>query len=234
MLITIEEAIRKYRDGEMLVLVDDESRENEGDLVIAAEFATAEAINFMAVHGRGLICTPITEARAQKLNLALMVPENTAHDGTRFTVSVDARDGISTGISAHDRARTIGLLVDEPTVPDELARPGHVFPLIARDGGVLCRAGHTEATVDLAKLAGLVPAAVLCEILDADGTMARLPQLEPFAEKHGLSIVRIADLIVYRKQVEQLTARDGTKAEGKGAQAAKSLIEKTDVLKGAA
>jgi len=207
LFITIDEAIRKYRDGEILVLVDDENRENEGDLVIAAEHVTAETINFMAVHGRGLICAPITEERAHQLNLAPMVPENTALHGTHFTVSVDARDGISTGISAHDRAVTVSRLVDETTFPDELARPGHIFPLIAREGGVLRRAGHTEATVDLAKLAELKPAAVLCEILNEDGTMARLPQLEPFAEKHGLSIVNIADLIAYRKQTERLIER---------------------------
>jgi len=207
LFIAIEEAIRKFRNGEMLVLVDDENRENEGDLVIAAEHATADTINFMAAHGRGLICAPITEERARQLGLPPMCPENTALHGTHFTVSVDARDGITTGISAYDRAKTVEILVDEASAPDELARPGHVFPLIARDGGVLRRAGHTEATVDLARLAGLKPAAVLCEILNEDGTMARLPQLEPFAEKHGLSIANIADLIAYRKQTERLVER---------------------------
>ena len=207
MFITIEEAIERFRAGEMLVLVDDEQRENEGDLVIAAEHATAAAVNFMATHGRGLICTPVTEERAHQLQLAPMCSENTALHGTHFTVSVDARDGISTGISAPDRAETIRLIVDETTVPEQLARPGHIFPLIARDGGVLRRAGHTEATVDLARLAGLRPAAVLCEILKEDGTMARLPDLEPFADKHDLKIVNIAELIAYRKRTERLVKR---------------------------
>jgi len=205
--IKIEEAIERYGNGEMLILVDDENRENEGDLVIAAEHATAEAVNFMAMHGRGLICTPVTEERARELQLAPMCPENTALHGTHFTISVDAMDGITTGISAHDRARTIALLVDEEVGPGHLARPGHIFPLIARQGGVLRRAGHTEATVDLARLAGLTPASVLCEILNEDGTMARLPELELFAERHGLPIVKIADLIAYRKRTERLVQR---------------------------
>jgi len=204
---TIEDAIRRYREGEILILIDDENRENEGDLVIAAEHATAKSINFMITHGRGLVCAPITEARARALGLAPMCPENTALHGTHFTVSVDARDGITTGISAYDRAKTIRLLVNEETTPDELARPGHIFPLIARDGGVLRRAGHTEATVDLARLAGLNPAAVLCEILNEDGTMARVPQLEAIAERHALALVNIVDLIEYRKRTEHLVER---------------------------
>jgi 3,4-dihydroxy 2-butanone 4-phosphate synthase/GTP cyclohydrolase II len=207
LFITIEEAIRKYRAGEMLILVDDENRENEGDLVIAAEHATPDAINFMITHGRGLVCMPITEDRARALGLTPMCPENTALHGTHFTVSVDAKEGISTGISAHDRAHTIRLLTDEATRPVDLALPGHIFPLISRDGGVLRRAGHTEATVDLARLAGLKPAAVLCEILNDDGTMARVPHLEVFAENHDLSIVNIADLIAYRKRNERLIER---------------------------
>jgi len=207
MFISIEEAIRRFRDGEMLILVDDENRENEGDLVIAAEFATADAVNFMAKYGRGLICTPVTEKRAQELALSPMCAENTALHSTHFTISIDAKHGISTGISAHDRAETIRLLVDENTTPDDLAHPGHVFPLIALSGGALRRAGHTEATVDLARLAGLKPAAVLCEILNDDGSMARLPHLEVFAEGHGLSIVNIADLIAYRKRTERLVER---------------------------
>jgi len=207
MFISIEEALKRYGNGEMLVLVDDENRENEGDLVIAAQFADADAINFMATHGRGLVCTPITEERAAQLQLSPMCPENTALHGTHFTVSVDARDGITTGISAPDRAETIRLIVDEATQADQLARPGHIFPLIALDGGVLRRAGHTEATVDLARLAGLKPAAVLCEILKDDGTMARVPDLIPFAEHHGLAIVNIADLIAYRKRTERLVER---------------------------
>lgn len=207
MFTTIEDAIRRYREGEILILIDDENRENEGDLVIAAEHATAKSINFMITHGRGLVCAPITEARARALGLAPMCPENTALHGTHFTVSVDARDGITTGISAYDRAKTIRLLVNEETTPDELARPGHIFPLIARDGGVLRRAGHTEATVDLARLAGLNPAAVLCEILNEDGTMARVPQLEAIAERHALALVNIVDLIEYRKRTEHLVER---------------------------
>ena len=207
MFITIEEAIRKYRAGEMLILVDDENRENEGDLVIAAEHATPEAINFMITHGRGLVCMPITEDRARALGLTPMCPENTALHGTHFTVSVDAREGIATGISAYDRAYTIRLLTEEATRPSDLALPGHVFPLVARDGGVLRRAGHTEATVDLARLAGLQPVAVLCEIINDDGTMARVPDLEVLAEEHGLAIVNIADLIAYRKRTERLVER---------------------------
>ncbi len=210
MFVSIEEAIRRYAEGEMLVLVDDENRENEGDLVMAAEHVTPEAINFMVTFGRGLVCTPITEERARELGLAPMCSDNTAVHGTHFTVSIDARSGISTGISAFDRARTIGLLIDEKTRPDDLARPGHIFPLIARDGGVLRRAGHTEATVDLARLAGLEPAAVLCEILNEDGTMARLAELEAFAARHRLVIVNIADLIAYRKHTERLVRREAS------------------------
>jgi len=196
----IEEAIRKVRQGEMLILIDDETRENEGDLALAAEHVTADAVNFMITHGRGLVCAPIAGARAYALGLTPMCPGNRRLHGARFTVSVDARDGITTGISAHDRAHTIRRLADEATRPSDLVSPGHVFPLIACDGGVLRRAGHTEASVDLARLAGLKPAAVLCEILNVNGTMARLPDLKAFAEAHGLSIVRIADLIAYRSR----------------------------------
>jgi len=205
--ISIEQAIEETRSGRTLILVDDENRENEGDLVVSAEHTTPEIINFMARHGRGLICVPIEEKRARELGLSPMCPENTALHGTHFTVSVDAVSGISTGISAYDRAHTIRLLIDDATRPEDLARPGHIFPLIARDGGVLRRAGHTEATVDLVRLAGLKPVAVLCEILNDDGTMARLPQLEVFAEAHGLSIVNIADLIAHRKRTERLVER---------------------------
>ena len=207
MLIPIEEALRRYRDGEMLILVDDEHRENEGDLVIAAEHISPEAVNFMVTYGRGMVCMPITEDRACELGLNPMCPDNTALHGTHFTVTVDARDGISTGISAYDRAETIRLMLDEGTRPEDLARPGHIFPLIARGGGVLRRAGHTEATVDMARLAGLKPAAVLCEILNDDGTMARMPDLEVFAEKHSMVIVSIEDLIEYRKRSERLIER---------------------------
>jgi len=205
--IPIKEALDRIRCGKMLILVDDENRENEGDLVIAAEHTTAEVVNFMAKYGRGLICMPIEEKRARTLGLTPMCPENTALHGTSFTVSVDAKENITTGISAHDREQTIRIILDENTRPDDLARPGHIFPLIAREGGVLRRAGHTEATVDLARLAGLKPAAVLCEILNDDGTMARLPQLESFAERHNLAVVNIADLIAYRKRNERLIQR---------------------------
>jgi len=210
MFVPIEEAIRRYARGEILVLVDDENRENEGDLVMAAEHVTPEAVNFMVTYGRGLVCVPVTEERARELVLAPMCVENTAVHGTHFTVSVDARHGISTGISAFDRAQTIRLLIEEDTHPDDLARPGHIFPLIARDGGVLRRAGHTEATVDLARLAGLKPAAVLCEILNDDGTMARLPELEAFAKEHDLVMANIADLIAHRKRTERLVCRTAT------------------------
>ena len=207
MFIPIEEAVRRYRNGEMLILVDDESRENEGDLVIAAEHTTSEAVNFMVTYGRGMVCMPITEDRARELGLSPMCSDNTALHGTGFTVTVDAKEGISTGISAHDRALTIRLLIDKNTKPGDLARPGHIFPLVARKGGVLRRAGHTEATVDMARLAGLEPAAVLCEILNEDGTMARVPQLEEFSKQHSLPIASIADLIEYRKRSERLIER---------------------------
>jgi len=203
----IEEAIQRLRAGEMLVLVDDENRENEGDLVAAAEHVSPETINFMTKYGRGLICMPITAERARALGLPPMTAENTALHGTSFTVSVDARRGITTGTSAHDRARTVEVMIDPKSEPEDLARPGHLFPIIAREGGVLKRAGHTEATVDLARLAQLVPAAVICEILNDDGTMARLRELERFAEEHGLAIATIADLIAYRKRHERLVER---------------------------
>lgn len=207
MFIPIEEALQRYHDGEMLILVDDENRENEGDLVMAAEHITAEAVNFMATYGRGLVCAPITEVRATELGLSPMCSNNTALHGTHFTVTVDAMNGITTGISAQDRAHTIRLMAEKGVGPDDLARPGHIFPLIARKGGVLRRAGHTEATVDMARLAGLEPAAVLCEILNDDGTMARVPQLEVFSKKHNLPIASIADLIEYRKRSERLISR---------------------------
>jgi 3,4-dihydroxy 2-butanone 4-phosphate synthase / GTP cyclohydrolase II len=207
LFIPIEEALQRYHDGEMLILVDDENRENEGDLVMAAEHVTPDAVNFMVTYGRGMVCVPITEDRACELGLSPMCSDNTALHGTHFTVTVDAKHGISTGISAPDRAKTIRLMVDKNLKPDDLARPGHIFPLIARNGGVLRRAGHTEATVDMARLAGLEPAAVLCEILNEDGTMARVPQLEKFSKKHNLPIASIADLIEYRKRSERLISR---------------------------
>jgi 3,4-dihydroxy 2-butanone 4-phosphate synthase / GTP cyclohydrolase II len=201
---SINEAIADIRAGKMVVVIDDEDRENEGDFVMAAEKATAPAINFMAKYGRGLICFLAPGGRLDELNLHAMVIENTAKLGTRFTVSVDAIKGTTTGISAHDRARTIKVLVDRRTKPEDLARPGHVFPIRAVDGGVLRRAGHTEATVDLCQLAGLYPAGVLCEIMSDDGSMARVPELMMIARRHGLHMVTIKDLIAYRRKKEKL------------------------------
>lgn len=203
---SIEEALKDIKDGKMIIVVDDPNRENEGDFVIAAEKVTPEAINFMAKHGRGLICVPITKKRAEELQLLPMLPNSNALHETAFTVSVDAKPefGVTTGISAKDRAITIKVLIDPKTKPEDLAKPGHVFPLIAKDGGVLERAGHTEAAVDLARLAGLYPAGVICEIMNEDGTMARLPELEKIAEKFNLKIVTIEDLIRYRRKREKL------------------------------
>jgi len=206
-LATAEEAIEEIRRGRMVIVIDDEDRENEGDLICAAEMATPEMVNFMARFGRGLICTPMEEDRLRELDLQPMVRENTAKLGTPFTVSVDAIEGTTTGISAYDRAVTIRVLIHPSTVPADLGRPGHVFPLAARPGGVLRRAGHTEAAVDLARAAGLYPAGVLCEILNDDGTMARLPQLLRFGSEHGLRVVTIAELIAYRKRNEKLIRR---------------------------
>jgi len=206
-LATVEEAVAALRAGRMIIVVDDEDRENEGDLVLAAEKATPDAINFMLREGRGLLCVPLPRERAKRLELRPMVaPPEDSHE-TAFTISVDARRGVSTGISAADRARTVLTLADPTTGPEDLTRPGHVFPLIARDGGVLRRAGHTEATVDLCRLAGLQPVGVICEIMNEDGTMARLPDLLAFAERHGLPLLTIADLIAYRKQREKLVER---------------------------
>jgi len=206
-LATAEEAIEEIRRGRMVIVIDDEDRENEGDLICAAEMATPEMVNFMARFGRGLICTPMEEDRLRELDLQPMVRENTAKLGTPFTVSVDAIEGTTTGISAYDRAVTIRVLIHPSTIPADLGRPGHVFPLAARPGGVLRRAGHTEAAVDLARAAGLYPAGVLCEILNDDGTMARLPQLLRFGSEHGLRVVTIAELIAYRKRNEKLIRR---------------------------
>lgn len=204
----VEEAIEGIRKGKIVILVDDEDRENEGDLVIAAEFATPEAINFMAKHGRGLICLAITQENANKLNLQAIKPENSpVPQYTAFTIPIDARCGITTGISAYDRASTISLAISEEARPEDFIRPGHVFPLISRRGGVLVRAGHTEGSVDLARLAGLKPASVICEIMKDDGDMARFPDLERFSEQHGLKITTIADLISYRLRAESLVKR---------------------------
>ncbi|MBC7329088.1 bifunctional 3,4-dihydroxy-2-butanone-4-phosphate synthase/GTP cyclohydrolase II [bacterium] len=206
-IISAEKAIEEIKEGRMLIVVDDEHRENEGDLVIAAEKVTPEHIAFMASYGRGLICVPITEERAKELDLPLMTTENTEAHRTAFTISVDAKKGTTTGISAQDRATTIKALIDPTTKPSDLARPGHIFPIIAKKGGVLVRAGHTEAAVDLATLAGLYPAGVICEILNDDGTCARLPQLIEFAKKWGLHIVTINSLIEYRRKKEKLVFR---------------------------
>jgi len=206
-LATVEEAVEVLRAGRMIIVVDDEDRENEGDLVLAAERATPDAINFMLREGRGLLCVPLPREWAKRLELKPMVePPEDSHE-TAFTISVDARRGVSTGISAADRARTVLVLADPASGPEDLTRPGHVFPLIAREGGVLRRAGHTEAAVDLCRLAGLQPVGVICEIMNEDGTMARLPELERFAQKHGLLILTIADLIAYRKRREKLVER---------------------------
>ncbi|HSP05262.1 MAG TPA: bifunctional 3,4-dihydroxy-2-butanone-4-phosphate synthase/GTP cyclohydrolase II [Acidimicrobiales bacterium] len=204
----IEDAVAAIGRGEIVVVVDDEDRENEGDLIMAAEYATPEAIAFFLHHTSGYICAPVTEQRAHELELDLMVRENTESMRTAFTVSVDVRQGTTTGISAHDRAATIKALVDPSTRPLDLARPGHINPLIAREGGVLKRAGHTEAAVDLARMAGLYPAGVLCEIVDENKMdMARVPELERFAEKHGLLLISIADMIRYRRKTEKLVKR---------------------------
>ena len=203
----IEKAIDRYRQGELVIIVDDEDRENEGDLAIAAEKVTPEAINFMAKHGRGLICLALTEERCDDLELPLMVEDNTTPFGTAFTVSIEARGKITTGISAADRAATVLTAIDPSTRPQDLLRPGHVFPLRARKGGVLKRAGQTEASVDLAALAGLTPAGVICEIMNDDGTMARVPDLVAFAAEHGLSLITVNDLIRYRLRHESLVER---------------------------
>ncbi|MDP9417159.1 MAG: bifunctional 3,4-dihydroxy-2-butanone-4-phosphate synthase/GTP cyclohydrolase II [Actinomycetota bacterium] len=210
--ISIEQAIADLRQGRFIVIVDDEDRENEGDLAIAAQFATPESVNFMARHGRGLICVAMTGERLDALRLPLMVPadENSSGFGTAFTVSVEAKTGVTTGISAHDRARTIHLLADSTTSAGDLTRPGHVFPLRAKEGGVLVRAGQTEASVDLARLAGLEPAAAICEVMADDGTMARMPELERFAAEHGIGIVTVADLIAHRRREEVLVRRGVT------------------------
>ncbi|MDT5269335.1 MAG: 3,4-dihydroxy 2-butanone 4-phosphate synthase / cyclohydrolase [Acidobacteriota bacterium] len=201
---SIEEAAADLRDGRMIIIVDDEDRENEGDLVCAAELVTPEAVNFMATHARGLICMPLTEERCDELHLTMQVADNTSFLGTAFTVSIEARRGVTTGISASDRATTILTAVDPKTRPQDLARPGHIFPLRAKKGGVLVRPGQTEASVDLARIAGLTPAAVICEIMNEDGTMARMPQLEEFAARHELKIITVADLVRYRMQKEIL------------------------------
>jgi len=204
---TIEQAIEDIRAGKMVVVVDDEDRENEGDLVMAAQFATPEAVNFMATHARGLVCLALTPERCDELGLDLMAAKNEAPLQTAFTVAIEAREGVTTGISAHDRARTIQVAIDPKSTPRDIVQPGHVFPLKAKDGGVLERVGHTEASVDLARLAGVIPAGVICEILNDDGTMARVPDLASYCERHGLHMVTIADLVAYRRRNDKLVER---------------------------
>ena len=206
-LVGIEEIIEEARNGRMFILVDDEDRENEGDLVIPAQMATPDAVNFMATHGRGLICLTLTKARTEQLGLELMSRNNGTRHETAFTVSIEAREGVTTGISAGDRARTVAVAIDAGKGRDDIVTPGHVFPLIARDGGVLVRAGHTEASVDISRLAGLNPSGVICEIMNEDGTMARMDDLVPFARQHGLKMGTIRDLIEYRRKHDHLVQR---------------------------
>ncbi|MGE5662894.1 MAG: 3,4-dihydroxy-2-butanone-4-phosphate synthase, partial [Deltaproteobacteria bacterium] len=208
-LSRIEDVIEDIRAGKMIILVDDEDRENEGDLTIAADHVSPEAINFMARHGRGLVCLSITEERAKQLNLPPMVSDNSSPFGTAFTVSIEARRGVSTGISVYDRATTIRVASADGAKPDDLVRPGHVFPVVARKGGVLVRTGQTEGSVDLARLAGCTPAGVICEIMNDNGTMARMPELTAFAEEHGLKIASIRDLVEYRMRRERMVSRVG-------------------------
>src|SRR5438876_3828254 len=205
--VPVPEAIEEVRAGRILVVVDDEDRENEGDLTVAAEKVTPEIVNFMATQGRGLVCLALTPERCDHLRLPLMSPTNTSNFGTAFCESIDAREGVTTGISAADRTRTILMAIDPECRPADLARPGHIFPLRAREGGVLVRAGQTEAAVDLARMAGLAPAGVICEIMNPDGTMARVPELLPYCEDHGLRMVTVADLIEYRRRMEKLVER---------------------------
>jgi len=207
---TVEEALEDFRLGKFVVVVDDEDRENEGDLTIAAQFATPEAINFMATHGRGLICLCLTEERCDELGLRPMTDRNETPFGTAFTVAIEAREGITTGISAHDRSRTIQVAIDPSKGAGDLVQPGHVFPLRARAGGVLQRAGQTEAAVDLARLAGLIPAGVVCEVMNDDGTMARVRDLIPYCERHGIKLLTVADLVEYRRRTEKLVERTTT------------------------
>lgn len=211
-IASVEEIIEDARNGRMFILVDHEDRENEGDLVIPAQMATPEAINFMATHGRGLICLSLTGERVDALGLPLMASQNSSRHETAFTISIEAREGVTTGISAHDRARTVSVAIDPTRGATDIATPGHVFPLRAKDGGVLVRAGHTEAAVDIARLAGLNPSGVICEIMKEDGSMARLPDLVAFAQKHGLKIGTISDLIAYRHRHDNLVNESAVKS----------------------
>jgi len=217
-LASAEELIEEAREGHMFILVDDEDRENEGDLVVPAQFATPDAINFMARHARGLICLALTRHRIEQLGLPLMSAQNGGRHQTAFTVSIEAREGVTTGISAHDRAHTVAVAINAECGRDDIVTPGHVFPLMAREGGTLVRAGHTEAAVDIARLAGLNPAGVICEIMNDDGSMARLPDLVAFAQRHNLKLGTIADLIAHRRRTERLVKRvqEGTLADAPG------------------
>lgn len=206
-IATVEEAIDDFRNGKMVIIVDDENRENEGDVCIPAQFCTPEIVNLMALHARGLICAPMSGERLDDLQIPLMTRRNSAPLGTAFTISVEAADGVTTGISAADRSRTLAVLADAKSKPGDLTRPGHIFPLRAREGGVLVRAGQTEASIDLCRMAGVEPVAVVCEVIKDDGTMARLPDLKRFARKHGLRIVTVADIIAYRLANERLVER---------------------------
>lgn len=219
-LASAEEIVEEARAGRMFILVDDEDRENEGDLVIPAQFATPDAVNFMARHARGLICLALTRARCDTLGLKLMAQSNGSRHETAFTVSIEAREGVTTGISAADRARTVAVAINPESGAEDIVSPGHIFPLMARDGGTLVRTGHTEAAVDIARLAGLTPAGVICEIMNEDGTMARLPDLVSFAQYHNLKLGTIADLIAYRRRMEKLIHRsgDGMLTDGSGQQ----------------
>ncbi|MGZ4886813.1 MAG: bifunctional 3,4-dihydroxy-2-butanone-4-phosphate synthase/GTP cyclohydrolase II [Candidatus Aminicenantales bacterium] len=205
--ISVEQAVQDVKAGRTIIIVDDEDRENEGDLMVAAEKITPEIVNFMTKHGRGLICLPLTRERLDELQLPLMVADNTARYQTAFTVSIDAKQGVTTGISAYDRAKTIQAAIDPTTRPEDLARPGHIFPLQAKEGGVLARAGQTEAAVDLTRMAGLMPAGVICEIMNEDGSMARMPELERFSREHAIPVLTIADLIRYRMNHETLVRK---------------------------
>ncbi|WP_417249920.1 3,4-dihydroxy-2-butanone-4-phosphate synthase [Celeribacter sp.] len=230
---SIEEIIEDARNGRMFILVDHEDRENEGDLVIPAQMATPEAINFMATHGRGLICLAMTGERIDALGLEMMAANNSSRHETAFTISIEAKEGVSTGISAHDRARTVAVAIDPSKTAEDIATPGHVFPLRARDGGVLVRAGHTEAGVDISRLAGLMPAAVICEIMNEDGTMSRLPELVGFAQKHNIKIGTISDLIAYRRRHDNLVTRTTNKTVTSAFGGAWDMQIYTDDLQGA-
>lgn len=228
-LMSVEEAIERFRRGDFVIIVDDEDRENEGDLAIAGEKVTPEAINFMAKYGRGLICLAITGKRLDELKIPMMVERNTTKLGTAFTVSIEAKHGVTTGISAYDRAATVRAVLDPATKPEDIVMPGHMFPLRAREGGVLVRAGQTEASVDLCKLAGLYPAALICEIMNDDGTMARMPQLEEFSRKHGIGIISVAQLIEYRRRTESIVSRvevdEVVRANGHSGEAVNKVAE---------